>query len=315
MFLGEGGDIPAKYRAAPEDPDAVRVRYFRNAAVSGAAEIYDGADAPQMMTLKTAFFDVLGIKVTRGMTADLVRVSGDSMTPLYPGGSFVLFVSDTQIKDGGVYVFRYSGELLIKRIQRIAGSPGRLKVISFNPAYDPFYIEFEDGRDLKILGRKKHEEPVLWNGLRHGMKKKEVKKKIPDINCPDAKLCRMSAPLNFDGYKYHAVLIFDDDGKLSGVMIEGATYGTSEDYKETQNEYYNLRVLLEGKYGSKFSTEADSPDACSRHYTDPLNFGESGCIWLNKGVVISLKLDGANPEAIKASVFYFKDTRKENELL
>lgn len=60
----------------------------------------------------------------------------------------------------GIYVLRFNGELLVKRLQFTMSNT--IKVISDNKAYDTEEINPEQltGTDLEIIGR------VVWSGQR-----------------------------------------------------------------------------------------------------------------------------------------------------
>ena len=79
----------------------------------------------------------------------MVRVSGNSMYPEYHHGDRVIIdESDTNLTDGQIYAFRYDGQCYVKEINR-AGN--KIKCISINREYEPFYIERDI--DFKVFGR------------------------------------------------------------------------------------------------------------------------------------------------------------------
>lgn len=79
----------------------------------------------------------------------MVRISGNSMFPEYHHGDRVIIdESDTNLTDGQIYAFRYDGQCYVKEINR-AGN--RIKCISVNKEYEPFFIEREV--DFKVFGR------------------------------------------------------------------------------------------------------------------------------------------------------------------
>jgi phage repressor protein C with HTH and peptisase S24 domain len=84
----------------------------------------------------------------------LIRVSGDSMWNTLHNGDFVL-VDRTKrtVARGGIYVFQFEGELLIKRLEKKFDT-GELQVISDNPVYPPQLIANSD--NLSVVGR------VVW---------------------------------------------------------------------------------------------------------------------------------------------------------
>ena len=86
------------------------------------------------------------------------------MEPTLRAGDVILVDGRANQPDReGVYILRMNGMLLVKRIQAMPG--GVLKIMSDNPAYQPFMIDTSsveqpgDG-SLAILGR------VVWSGRR-----------------------------------------------------------------------------------------------------------------------------------------------------
>lgn len=91
----------------------------------------------------------------------VISAKGDSMTPTFNDGDILLV--DTGISDiklDAVYVFSRSGELFVKRVQRLFD--GSIMVRSDNPVYEPQTIKDPARAGLHINGR------VLWawNGRR-----------------------------------------------------------------------------------------------------------------------------------------------------
>lgn len=86
--------------------------------------------------------------------ASMIRVEGDSMSPLLEDGDEILIDSDQRGvgRGGGVFVLRLEGELMVKRLRLAVGG---IEVVSDNPAYP---VRFVAARELEILGR------VAWLG-------------------------------------------------------------------------------------------------------------------------------------------------------
>lgn len=88
----------------------------------------------------------------------LIFVEGDSMVPdLHPGDIILIDHTDTAARREGAYVIRMDGALLVKSLQRLPG--GVIKVISRNPAYEPFTVNIaalDGSKDFAIVGR------VVW---------------------------------------------------------------------------------------------------------------------------------------------------------
>lgn len=96
----------------------------------------------------------------RGLGLDPARlavlsVAGDSMEPTLRDGDEILVDRGVQPLRDGVHVVRVEDALLVKRLD--AGRPGRLVLISDNPAYRS--LELAAG-DVDVIGR------VVWKGGR-----------------------------------------------------------------------------------------------------------------------------------------------------
>ena len=103
---------------------------------------------------ETIIIDSRFLMSERGMRVNpknckVVHVSGNSMFPEYQHGDRVIIdESDTNLTDGQIYAFRYDGQCYVKEINR-AGN--RIKCISINKDYEPFFIERDV--DFQVFGR------------------------------------------------------------------------------------------------------------------------------------------------------------------
>lgn len=80
---------------------------------------------------------------------EVVRISGNSMSPEYRHGDRVIInKDDTELIDGHIFAFRYKNQCYVKEINLMGD---RVKCISLNKEYDPFYIESNE--DFKVFGR------------------------------------------------------------------------------------------------------------------------------------------------------------------
>jgi len=84
-----------------------------------------------------------------------IRVSGDSMEPLLRDGDEILVDRSPQPFREGIHVLRMGDVLHVKRVQ--AGPPGRVRLISANPAYEPVKVALEE---IDVIGR------VVWKSGR-----------------------------------------------------------------------------------------------------------------------------------------------------
>ncbi|SBO12968.1 HTH-type transcriptional regulator PrtR [Vibrio mediterranei] len=89
----------------------------------------------------------------------LMPVRGDSMTPTLKNQSIVMVNRLDGFSNDGIYVFRYDGRLMVKRLQFL---PNGIKVVSDNTAYEPWELGKEDikSADFEIIGE------VVWSGQR-----------------------------------------------------------------------------------------------------------------------------------------------------
>ncbi|WP_121116715.1 S24 family peptidase [Croceibacterium ferulae] len=80
-----------------------------------------------------------------------IRVSGDSMDPLLKDGDEILVDRTPRPFREGIHVLRLGEVLNVKRLQ--VGKPGRVLLISANPAYEPIEVAQDE---VDIIGR------VVW---------------------------------------------------------------------------------------------------------------------------------------------------------
>lgn len=82
---------------------------------------------------------------------------GESMLPTIRSGDLLLVdTTDRHISRPGVYVLEFSGERLVKRVQRKLD--GSLVLISDNTTYEPDKLHGEMLQSVKVVGR------VIWRG-------------------------------------------------------------------------------------------------------------------------------------------------------
>lgn len=89
----------------------------------------------------------------------LMPVRGDSMSPTLKNQSIVMVNRVDGFSTDGIYVFRYDGRLMVKRLQFL---PNGIKVVSDNTAYEAWELAKTDikGADFEIIGE------VVWSGQR-----------------------------------------------------------------------------------------------------------------------------------------------------
>lgn len=128
---------------------AVFVTYRPDVYLSAGygVEVYD--ESAQKMVLDAALLITdRGNKINPD-NCEIVRVSGNSMSPEYRHGDRVIIdKGDTMLSDGHIFAFRYNGECYVKEINLLGN---KIKCISLNKEYDPFYIEKTE--DFVVFGK------------------------------------------------------------------------------------------------------------------------------------------------------------------
>ena len=84
----------------------------------------------------------------------LIRVSGDSMHPLYENGDIIACrkISDILFFQwGGIYVLDTSQGALVKRVEEAEDDQESILCISENPRFKPFYLPKSDIRSLSTI--------------------------------------------------------------------------------------------------------------------------------------------------------------------
>jgi phage repressor protein C with HTH and peptisase S24 domain len=89
-----------------------------------------------------------------GAELTAIRVEGDSMEPVLRSGDEI-FVDRNKRGREGIHVVRIGDALHVKRLQ--ASAPGRMTLVSENPAYAPIELA---GDEVEVIGR------VVWKGGR-----------------------------------------------------------------------------------------------------------------------------------------------------
>lgn len=81
------------------------------------------------------------------------------MEPTLKNGCLVMVNKVDQFTGDGVYVFRFDGQLMVKRLQFTKHG---LVVVSDNPTYEPWELSKEEicSNDFEVIGE------VVWMGQR-----------------------------------------------------------------------------------------------------------------------------------------------------
>jgi phage repressor protein C with HTH and peptisase S24 domain len=120
----------------------------------------DASAGPGAFAAEELPFDAFGFSARwlreRGLEPKMVSaiaVRGDSMEPLLQDGDEILVDRARRSLKDGVHVVRLGDALLVKRVQ--TGRPGKLLLVSQNPAYPPIEAALEE---VDVIGR------VVWKG-------------------------------------------------------------------------------------------------------------------------------------------------------
>ena len=82
----------------------------------------------------------------------VISVRGDSMEPeIYDKDLVLLDHTDTHLKEGPIYVVRYSNDVFVKRIQKLPRD--QLQLVSKNTDYLPIVISSPEADGVEIIGR------------------------------------------------------------------------------------------------------------------------------------------------------------------
>ncbi len=76
-----------------------------------------------------------------------VRMSGDSMAPLYNNGQVIFVRSATELETGDIGIFIYNGDAYCRRLDRVDG----VKLLAVNERYAPISVKYS--YELRIVGR------------------------------------------------------------------------------------------------------------------------------------------------------------------
>jgi phage repressor protein C with HTH and peptisase S24 domain len=125
----------------------IRIPRLDLAASAGPGALIDAEPRLGTLGLDPALLARLS---ARPRDLSLIRAAGESMAPtLLDGDELLVDRSDRRVRAAGaVFVIRYDGALLVKRVSR---ADGRFRIVSDNPAYDEQWTD-----TLDVIGR------VVW---------------------------------------------------------------------------------------------------------------------------------------------------------
>jgi len=131
-----------------------RVEIGASAGPGGIAEIEE-MGAP--IGFDPALLHDLGVGKVSGLS--IIRVVGNSMEPtLYDGDDILVDREGRTVRSGRIYVLRFNGLLVVKRLIVEKGLPGPFLIRSDNRAYGD--VREFDPAEVELIGR------VLWCGRR-----------------------------------------------------------------------------------------------------------------------------------------------------
>lgn len=129
-----------------EIPDYIRFKVWPKGEIGGAGPIRS------MEISKIWAYSALG---HRDLTkVQLTIMVDDTMEPTISSGALLFIenkaISDRELIEGGIYVFRYDGRIHVKRMQKTGE---RVVVKSDNPLYDTWHIDSADMKSLSVHAR------------------------------------------------------------------------------------------------------------------------------------------------------------------
>ena len=142
---------------APDDRGEPRGEFVDIPRLPLEASAGPGATAAQEIPFDSFRFSRRWLR-EQGLEANqlsAIRVMGDSMDPLLRDGDEILVDRTPRAFREGVHVVRLGEALHVKLLQAVP--PGRLRLISKNPAYEPVEVAMAD---VDVVGR------VVWKGGR-----------------------------------------------------------------------------------------------------------------------------------------------------
>ncbi|MDZ7863362.1 S24 family peptidase [Acidovorax sp.] len=143
---------PTVVRALEDDFVAVRRADVRFS--NGAGEIFYENDDKPPLVFRMDFLRKLGIKSGKAVVVDSKGISNE---PKIRDRSVVLVnAGDTEHLDGDFFAFRYDGELLIKRLERVPGVG--ILATAENSSFRPKSRLYTELNDFEVIGR------CVWEG-------------------------------------------------------------------------------------------------------------------------------------------------------
>ncbi len=119
----------------PVRDELVAILRIDAAAAAGPGGLVEDDRADGALRIDAALLRQLRV---RPDNASMIEVTGDSMEPVLGHGDTILVDrGDRRGVSGAIYVVRYDGALLVKRLARV---PGGIELVSDNTAYPPIAV-------------------------------------------------------------------------------------------------------------------------------------------------------------------------------
>ena len=133
-----------------ELPEIVFIRLVKAVPRAGTGSLETDSDTVSLYSFHTSFIRRKG---GTPETMVLFNIDGDSMEPTVSAGDMVMInQSLNDIRSGSIYLIRFEGELMLKRLERRPG--GEVLIRSDNEKYDDIAIKKDqDHIDFEIFGR------------------------------------------------------------------------------------------------------------------------------------------------------------------
>lgn len=129
--------------------NTVKIPYRPDVYLSAGYGLEVYSESAEFVTIDLRLFTTDRGNKIKPENCEIVSISGNSMEPEYRHGDRVIIDrADTEVSDGQIYAFRYKDNVFVKEINVLND---KLKCISLNKEYDPFYIK--KGEEFTVFGR------------------------------------------------------------------------------------------------------------------------------------------------------------------
>lgn len=138
--------VPEARLGGPQSDGVVQVSRMDVGASAGQGCLVETEAARRPGLFTSEMLRQLGV---RPASASMIRVEGDSMSPLLEHGDEILVDRDQRrlTGRGGIFVLRVEGELMVKRLRPAVGG---VELVSENPAYPLRFCRLDA---VEVLGR------------------------------------------------------------------------------------------------------------------------------------------------------------------